>query len=204
MNPITNIDDPRIVKGLAHPLRVRILAMLHEREMSPVQLTAHIDAPLGTVAYHVRKLHDLGLVECVRTRKRRGATEHIYRAAERPRISDEAWESAGPVVKQVLIGATLQQIHEQASLSAARGGFDHRDAHVTRTVLALDAEGWRELAAAQARLLQEMGRIEEAAEARLTAGEGRDATRAGVVVMSFEATLLSDGALDGDQTPSES
>ena len=31
MKPITNIDDPRYVKALSHPLRVRILAMLQER-----------------------------------------------------------------------------------------------------------------------------------------------------------------------------
>ena len=38
MKPITNIDDPRYVKALSHPLRVRILAMLQERTASPSQL----------------------------------------------------------------------------------------------------------------------------------------------------------------------
>ena len=28
--PVTNIDDPRYVKALSHPLRVRILALLQE------------------------------------------------------------------------------------------------------------------------------------------------------------------------------
>ena len=28
MRPVTSIDDPRYVKALSHPLRVRILAML--------------------------------------------------------------------------------------------------------------------------------------------------------------------------------
>ena len=32
MKPIKNIDDPRYVKAMSHPLRVRILAMLDERE----------------------------------------------------------------------------------------------------------------------------------------------------------------------------
>jgi DNA-binding transcriptional ArsR family regulator len=38
MKPIKNIDDPRYVKAMSHPLRVRILAMLDERKASPNQL----------------------------------------------------------------------------------------------------------------------------------------------------------------------
>lgn len=57
--PITNIEDPRYVKALAHPLRIRLLALLGDREASPVQLAEHVDATLGTVAYHVRTLERL-------------------------------------------------------------------------------------------------------------------------------------------------
>src|SRR5438477_543648 len=56
MKPITNIDDPRYVKAMSHPLRVRILAMLDERTASPVELAGWLRASLGTVAYHVRTL----------------------------------------------------------------------------------------------------------------------------------------------------
>ena len=34
--PITDIDDPRLVKALAHPIRVRILGILEDR--SPYEL----------------------------------------------------------------------------------------------------------------------------------------------------------------------
>jgi DNA-binding transcriptional ArsR family regulator len=75
-------DDPgrlqafkaEFFKALAHPLRIRILAMLADHSASPVQLSSKLDATLGTVAYHVRTLHSLGLVELVDTRQRRGAT----------------------------------------------------------------------------------------------------------------------------------
>ena len=62
MNPITNIDDPRYVKAMSHPLRVRILALLDERVASPVELAGWLDATLGTVAYHVRTLERMGPV----------------------------------------------------------------------------------------------------------------------------------------------
>src|SRR5919112_6130 len=63
MKPIKNIDDPRYVKAMSHPLRVRILAMLDERKASPHQLAGWLSASLGTVAYHVRTLEQLGLAE---------------------------------------------------------------------------------------------------------------------------------------------
>ena len=44
---ITNVDDPRYVKAMSHPLRVRILALLDERTASPVELAGW----LGAVSY---------------------------------------------------------------------------------------------------------------------------------------------------------
>jgi DNA-binding transcriptional ArsR family regulator len=76
---VPNIDDPRYVKALSHPLRVRILALLQERTASPRELAEWLDATLGTVSYHVRTLHDFGLIELVRTTQVRGAIAHHYR-----------------------------------------------------------------------------------------------------------------------------
>jgi DNA-binding transcriptional ArsR family regulator len=202
VKPITDIDDPRYLKALAHPLRIRILAMLAERATSPVQLASKLDASLGTVAYHVRTLHSLGLVELVDTRQRRGATEHYYRALEHPRFSDDAWHGLPPVDKQRMLSALLQQMGQFVSASAAAGGFDRPDSHMTRTSLRLDATGWKELAEAAQKWLREDDRIGEAAAKRLEAGAGRDgdgdgagphrALDAGLVVMLFEALPFSD------------
>ena len=121
VKPITDIDDPRYVKALAHPLRIRILAMLADRSASPVQLSSKLDATLGTVAYHVRTLHSLGLVELVDTRQRRGATEHYYRAREHPRFPDDAWSGLAPVAKQRMLSAMLQQIGQYVTALGRRG-----------------------------------------------------------------------------------
>jgi DNA-binding transcriptional ArsR family regulator len=205
VKPITDIDDPRYVKALAHPLRIRILAMLADRVASPVQLAAHLDATLGTVAYHVRTLHSLGLVELVDTRQRRGATEHYYRAREHPRFPDDAWSGLAPVAKQRMLSAILQQVGQYVTSSAAAGGFDHADAHMTRTSLRLDDRGFKQLAAASRKWLREAERIEEAAVARLERGPGEDGdggVEGGLVVMVFEGRAGGVGgatrAPDGD------
>ncbi|HLI58167.1 MAG TPA: winged helix-turn-helix domain-containing protein [Solirubrobacteraceae bacterium] len=86
----SELEDPRYAKALAHPLRVRILAILQAQDASPVQLASRLDASLGTVAYHVRTLERLGLIEMVATHQRRGATEHVYAARRHPRLSSRA------------------------------------------------------------------------------------------------------------------
>jgi DNA-binding transcriptional ArsR family regulator len=72
--------DPKLAKALAHPLRAQILERLERHTASPSELADELAAPLGNVSYHVRILADAGLIELVRTTRRRGATEHHYRA----------------------------------------------------------------------------------------------------------------------------
>jgi DNA-binding transcriptional ArsR family regulator len=190
--PVPNIDDPRYVKALSHPLRVRILALLQERTASPRELAEWLDATLGTVSYHVRALHDFGLIELVKTSQVRGAIAHHYRAKVRPRVSDEAWASAAPIVKQAAVGAALQTVDDYARASAAAGGFDRAEAHLTRTSLRLDPKGWAAAAKACEKLVGELGRIEEAAARRLEKDpHGEGAADAAIVLMLFEAVKLS-------------
>jgi DNA-binding transcriptional ArsR family regulator len=190
--PITNINDPRYLKALAHPTRIRVLAILKERKASPNELSEMLGEGLGTVAYHVRTLKQLGLVKLVATRPRRGAIEHFYEAVEHPRFSDEAWDAAGPVVKQRLLSAMLQQAGEYAASSAAAGGFDRKDAAITRHALKLDEEAWKELAAAAKRWLKEMETIESAARKRIGKDDEHKALDVGMILMLFEAVPFSE------------
>jgi DNA-binding transcriptional ArsR family regulator len=193
---IPSINDPRYVKALSHPLRVRILALLQERTASPRELAEWLDATLGTVSYHVRTLHEFDLIELVRTSQVRGAIAHHYRAKVRPRVSDEAWASAAPIVKQAAVGAALQTVDDYARAAAAAGGFDRREAHLTRTSLRLDDKGWQAAAKACEKLLAELERIEDAAAKRLAkdSAEGADAA---VALMLFEAVKLTQPGPDG-------
>ena len=192
MTPVPTIDDPRYVKALGHPLRVRILALLQERTASPRELAQWLDATLGTVSYHVRTLHDFGLIELVRTSQVRGAIAHHYRAKVRPRVSDEAWASAAPIVKQAAVGATLQTVDDYARASAAAGGFDRGEAHLTRTHMRLDAKGWQAASKACQKLIAELARIEEAASKRVAKDPHPDGVSdAAVVQMLFEAVKLT-------------
>ena len=195
--PIEDISDPRLVRALSHPLRVRVLGILEERTASAVEISRLLRAPLGVVAYHVRTLDRLGLIELEREAQVRGAVQRFFRARERPAVSAQSWSKAPPVAKQALIGATLQQIDDYARASNASGGFDRADAHVTRTALKLDGEGWERLADLLHGVLGELESIEREVAARQAGGSGPPLDDAGLVMMLFEAQPFSAG------TPSE-
>ena len=200
MRPITSIQDPRYVKAMSHPLRVRILALLDERRASPVELAQILEASLGTVSYHVRTLHQLGLIELVDETRVRGAVEHHYRARARPKVTDQAWEQAPPIAKQAAVGSSLQMIDEYARASAAAGGFDHSDAALIRLSMRLDEKGWHQLARACTKLFEQAQRIEAESAERMkgAAHSNHDAMDVGLVMMLFEAIRLSE-ALAGDE-----
>jgi len=192
MKPITNIDDPRYVKALSHPLRVRILAMLQERTASPSQLSEWLGATLGTTAYHVRSLHQLGLIELADETRVRGAIEHHYRAGKRPMVSEDAWAKAPPIAKQAAVGSALQMVDEYARKSAAEGGFDRAEAHLSRTSLKLDAKGWAQLNKACLKFVEQVEKIEAGAKERQRARpHDAELGDAALVLMAFEAERLS-------------
>jgi DNA-binding transcriptional ArsR family regulator len=192
MKPIKNIDDPRYVKAMSHPLRVRILAMLDERKASPNQLAGWLGASLGTVAYHVRTLEQLGLIELVDETRVRGAVEHHYRARERPVVTAEGWAQAPPIAKQAAVGSSLDVIADYARTSAAAGGFDRQDAQIRRALYRLDAKGFAQLSKACDKLIEQADKIGEAASARMAKDpHADDIVEAGLGLLLFDAVRLS-------------
>jgi DNA-binding transcriptional ArsR family regulator len=198
MKRIESIDDPRYVKAMSHPLRVRILAMLDERKASPNQLSGWLGASLGTVAYHVRTLEELGLIELVDETRVRGAVEHHYRAKERPVVTAEGWAQASPIAKQATAGSSLDVIAEYSKASAAAGGFDRSEAQLRRALVRLDARGFAQLSKECDKLLEQADKIEAAAAARIAKEpHADDIVEAGLGLLLFEAVRLS-GSVDSN------
>ena len=187
MTPDRDITDPQLAKALAHPLRVAILGELEERTASPSDLAGTLDAPLGVVSYHVRRLAQLGLVKLVDTRPRRGAIEHYYRAEERPVITSDAWGQVPAIVKHAMVRSTLSQLSDVVNRAAQSGGFDRSESHMTRSPVVLDSQGYSELAGKLDQLVKEIERIGAAAAKRLAKGDHQDEIQATAVLMLFES-----------------
>jgi DNA-binding transcriptional ArsR family regulator len=74
----------REARALAHPLRLRILRLCWQQELTNKQLADRLDRDPGTVLYHVRQLAGAGLLEQAPVRTGdSGALEKPYRAKAR-------------------------------------------------------------------------------------------------------------------------
>jgi DNA-binding transcriptional ArsR family regulator len=203
--PVTNITDPRWLRAISHPIRIRLLAMLDEEAASPVVLASKLDQPLGTIAYHVRTLYDLGLLKLVSTRQRRGATEHYYKTTGHPHSSEEAWEGLDAISKQRLLTALIAKATDYATRSAAAGGFDAKEAHISTNAFKLDQKGWDALAKEARKWLAKVEQIEQEAAERI-ADDSDAGVNVGLTLMLFEALPFSAGIPDssnGTEDPAE-
>lgn len=76
------VDWEHLARATAHPLRVSILEIFGidgGRILSPSDLSHELQIPLSNTNYHVTELAKANLIELVRERQVRGATEHFYR-----------------------------------------------------------------------------------------------------------------------------
>lgn len=179
-------DAASTLKALSHPLRVQILGALEHEVKSPNELAKLLGAPLGNIAYHVRRLEALGLVKLVEQTPRRGAVEHYYKLQDRPAVADAAWSKTSGVVRNAIVGAVLRQAGEDVNDAAKAGGFDREDAHVSQQPLRLDEEGMEAAARELEETAKRLEKIEAASRKRLGKREnGR--VEAQAVLMVFES-----------------
>jgi DNA-binding transcriptional ArsR family regulator len=181
------LSDPAAIRALSHPLRVQILGVLERGPASPNAIAKELDAPLGTVAYHMRELLRHDFVELERTAPRRGAVEHYYKAKMRPRISDAGWAAAPTAVKSAMVRSALEQISTFVNAAALDGGFDAKEAHLNRMQVVVDERGLKELSQELWRVLKALPKIEEASRKRLARNNHSGEQTVTVVTMAFEA-----------------
>ena len=180
-------DEPRLLKAIAHPIRVEVLRLMGERVMSPNEVAKTMGERLSKISHHVKVLHELDCIELVETKQVRGATAHFYRAKEKAVISDSISSRLSEPMRQAITNTTVNNIVDRVTEATGAGTFDSRtDRHVTWAPLNLDEQGWDELIAAKARLLYEEWEIEARALNRM-AESGEAPIRVISANLGFEA-----------------
>jgi DNA-binding transcriptional ArsR family regulator len=179
--------DVQLVRALSHPLRLRILQVLNEREASPNELKDLLDHPLGNVAYHARVLEKSGCIKQVRTARRRGAVEHFFRAVPRSYIGHQEWRKMPPSVRAAFSEATVQTFVNRIAAALEAGTIDRRaETTLTWLTLAVDQIGWAEVAEILQDTLARVQAVHERSEARMQIS-GEEATAVVVGLAAFEA-----------------
>jgi DNA-binding transcriptional ArsR family regulator len=164
--------NEKLVRAASHPIRVAAFSMMAERSTSPAEVAKAIDEEVSNVGYHVRQLEKLEMIELVDTKQRRGATEHFYRAIERPLVTADEWarfdqdERAG--FSTYIVQAAMMDI----ARALAAGTFDRRDdRHLSRTPMILDQQGWEDAVQLHADTLYRSLEIQAEATARMAGTE---------------------------------
>lgn len=184
LEPSLTGDDSNLLKALAHPVRARALTVLNQRVASPSELADEQGEVVGYVAYHVRVLHELGLIELVETQQVRGATEHFYRGAVKPYLSDEFWGRLPADARNGISVAGLDVLNKAIKEAFEAGTFDARtDRHLSNLTLELDETGWREAQALLNSCLEGLMQIGSESEA----SDGEPTVRTTFGLMGFES-----------------
>lgn len=112
----------------AHPIRMKIVAELYMREMSPTQWVEEFGGgSYGKVLGHFKKLEEHGWLRNVRSQKAvagRGRTRDLYRATELAVIDDDTWTELPTSIQVAFTARTLRQLGEQVGDALAGEAAD--------------------------------------------------------------------------------
>jgi DNA-binding transcriptional ArsR family regulator len=183
--------DQRIIKALAHPLRVEILAILNDRMASPNELKKELEEGLSQVSYHVKVLKDYDMIELVREEPRRGAMEHYYRANTKVFIPSGVLKLLPKSAQRGVWGDVLADIEQDVGAALETGTFDIRpDLVVGRDPRVLDGKGREDAEELAAEFFERYEEIEAETVNRRANGEGDgESIPTTAVVLVFSSVL---------------
>lgn len=182
----------RIARILASPLSMRVVSELNLREMSASGFYEEFGgaARLSDVNRCFKKLAEDGWLTKVREEtggKRRGATEHFYRATGPAIFDTNNWAEVPEEIRGTFSWRVFEQLAEQVREAMAAGTFDARpDRHHTWTPLALDQVGWKQVIRGVDDLFHQLLQEQMAAKARLVES-GEEPLIATVYLAAFES-----------------
>lgn len=181
--------SPQLVAAMSHPTRAHAMSILIERTASPRQVADEIGERLNNVTYHINQLRKLGCVELVRTERVRGGRvlERFYRARRRLYLDEAAWRALGERAHFDLTAVALRMISQDIANSMAAGTFfAGGHAHLCRSPIVVDADGWREVTEVLERATEELFEVEARVAERTADGAAAD-IHAKVELMQFRS-----------------
>jgi len=193
--------DRQLIKALGHPVREHLLAVFNERIASARQISDELGADVSAFYHHIEELEKLGCIERVSTKRRRGASEHFFRAKTSLFFDDAAWRQLPSTLKDDQTVSILQLLLDDVVGALKEKTFNARDdRHASWTPGFFDARGWNEAMELMNETMEHLGAIREAAASRL-AETGERGIPATMAILAFETPGPSSGEAAGEQSP---
>jgi len=184
-----------MAKVFADPLRIQILAELNTRDMSPKQFFEEFGGgSLSRVSRHFDVLAQYDWLVLVRKEtggKRRGATEHFYRATGPAMFDESTWPEVPEVLQNTFTWRAFVTYAERVKEAMKGGTIDARDdRHFTWTPVRLDEIGWKNTITRVDALFEFLLEEQDRARARL-AESGEEPIPMTVGLAAFESPKTS-------------
>jgi DNA-binding transcriptional ArsR family regulator len=178
----------RLAKAMAHPVRVKVLEMMNERPVAPVEASEAIGTALSNVSYHFRTLLELECIEAVGQEQVRGSIKTTYRSRTSLMFDDLCFATLPAGARAGLTVTALKALYRRASDAIEADTMDTRsDSHLSVTTLNLRWEAWDEIAKMLESALGRMLEIKGEEEARDDDVERFPAT---IGLLAFESPKL--------------
>ncbi len=181
----------RVSKAIADELCLKIVEEANLREISVPLFHAELGGDtLAGIRRRFKMAERVGWLKRVGNKtggRRRGATEHFYKATGPAIFDEEDWAKLPPSIEPPASWTTFIQLGEKVKDSIVAGTFEARlDDHFSWSLLRLDQQGWEKVTAAIDVLLALIFEEWEAAEARI-ANSDEAAIATTVALAAFES-----------------
>lgn len=181
--------NERLAKALEHVLRQHILMHAVRREISPKEISDLLGEGLSNVSYHFRVLRDeCGLIEETRQERRRGSTEHYYRATIKTLLPAKALRGLKGGLRTTVAACLADDLLDDLARAVEAGKLNGKHDHVGRAPLVLDEEGRRKVLAISQRAKRDAEREQQKAADRMAASDGEDGRDYVFAVFAFEVS----------------
>jgi hypothetical protein len=161
-------------------LRVRILEILNEQDMTPTEFVdgGYADFHFGhrpnvnDIAYHFRVLAQFGCLEVVASRESRGSVATTYRGSARAEFIGRDWSDLSELEKREIVKTVSQGLIARIDGALMAETINSRDdRQVSWFAMHLDQSGWREAAEVLADAYWAVNQIRKDSEERLKESE---------------------------------
>ena len=191
--------DQRLTAAISHPLRVAILVECDRAPISPVEYVRRHGGNVTNVAYHFRKLEELGCLTLIGEVKRRGANEHIFAVTKRALITGTDFAQMPANIRGGFDAMIVNTFAERVIEANEAGTLEnHPDHHLAWTPLRLDKAGVDRIMDKLGELFTLLG-VEQLAARERIEESGEQPIHATVALFGFESPAperdhdLSDG-----------
>lgn len=182
--------DRHLIKALSHPLREHALAVLNERVASASEIGREIDLAVPAFYHHVELLEELGCIERVETKRRRGAEEHFFRAKATMIFDEEAWGKVPASIRSDIAASHVHSVLGEVARAADSGVFaGHSATHNTWLPGIFDKLGWQEVMGLMNETLVRLLEIQKRSSGRVSI-TGERGIAGTVALFGFETSPL--------------